>query len=267
MADPQPARASPEASRAAAEPLLVVDRVSKRYPNGTVALKDVSMTALPGQLTVVLGHNGSGKSTLVRCIVRLVDPTEGSIRIAGEELVTLSRSRLRRARRHVAVIFQDASLVPRRSALANVATGCLGRARGIRTALGGFTARELALARLRLERVGMAALADQRSDTLSGGQAQRVAVARALHQHPRVLLADEPVASLDPDAAADIMQLLRDLASTEEIAVVCVLHQLDLARRFAHRIVGMRLGEIVLDAPAAEVGMEELAALYRTDAE
>ena len=266
MADPLAAGPAPEAPRPAAEPLLVVERVTKRYANGTVALSDVSMTALPGELTVVLGHNGSGKSTLVRCIVRLVDPTEGSIRIAGQDLVTLSRSRLRQARRDVAVIFQDASLVPRRSALANVATGCLGRARGIRTALGGFPPRELALARSRLERVGMAALAGQRSDTLSGGQAQRVAVARALHQHPRVLLADEPVASLDPEAAADIMELLRDLASTEDIAVVCVLHQLDLARRFAHRIVGLREGRVVLDEQTSRVGLEQLGSLYRADA-
>ena len=244
----------------------MVERVTKRYPNGTVALHDVSMTALPGELTVVLGHNGSGKTTLVRCIVRLVDPTEGSIRIGGQDLVQLSGSRLRQARRDIAVIFQDASLVPRRSALANVATGCLGRARGVGTALGGFPARELAMARSRLERVGMAPLADQRSDTLSGGQAQRVAAARALHQQPRVLLADEPVASLDPDAAADIMELLRDLASSEQIAVVCVLHQLDLARRFAHRIVGMRAGRVVLDSPADEVGLEELVGLYRADA-
>jgi phosphonate transport system ATP-binding protein len=268
LADPLPAGAAPAAAPrpgAGAEPLLVVERVTKRYPNGTVALDGVSMAARPGELTVVLGHNGSGKSTLVRCVVRLTDPTAGSIRVAGRDLVALGGGRLRRARREVAVIFQDASLVPRRSALANVATGCLGRARGLRTALGGFPPAELALARERLERVGMAALAGQRADTLSGGQAQRVAVARALHQRPRVLLADEPVASLDPDAAADIMQLLRDLAAAEGIAVVCVLHQLDLARRFADRIVGMRAGRVVLDARADEVGLEELAALYRAD--
>jgi phosphonate transport system ATP-binding protein len=129
--------------------------------------------------------------------------------------------------------------------------------------VGGFPPRELDMARDRLRQVGLEALADQRSDTLSGGQAQRVAVARALHQQPAVLLADEPVASLDPDAAADIMQLLRDLAGQEGIAVVCVLHQLDLARRFADRIVGLRMGEVVLDAPTSDVGMEELAGLYR----
>ncbi|HKF76684.1 MAG TPA: ATP-binding cassette domain-containing protein [Candidatus Dormibacteraeota bacterium] len=267
MADPIRAASIPEPTPArGSEPLLVVDSVTKRFPNGTVALQDVSMTARPGELTVVLGHNGSGKSTLVRCVVRLVDPTAGSIRIAGQELVSLSGARLRRARRGIAVIFQDASLVPRRSALANVATGCLGRARGVRTALGGFPAQELALARTRLERVGLAALAGQRSDTLSGGQAQRVAVARALHQEPKVLLADEPVSSLDPDAAADIMQLLHDLAATERIAVVCVLHQLDLARRFADRIVGLRSGRVALDAPTSQVGLEELAALYRGEA-
>jgi phosphonate transport system ATP-binding protein len=267
MADALSAGTIPEvAGPRGSEPLLVVDSVTKRYSNGTVALQDVSMSALPGELTVVLGHNGSGKSTLVRCVVRLVDPTAGSIRIAGQDLVSLSGSRLRQARRGVAVIFQDASLVPRRSAVSNVATGCLGRAQGVRTALGAFPARELALARTRLERVGMAALADQRSDTLSGGQAQRVAVARALHQEPKVLLADEPVASLDPDAAADIMQLLHELALTEGIAVVCVLHQLDLARRFADRIVGLRSGRVVLDAPNSEVGLEELAGLYRGEA-
>jgi phosphonate transport system ATP-binding protein len=240
-----------------------VDDLTKRYPNGTVALRSVSLSARPGELTVVLGHNGSGKSTLVRCVVRLIDPTSGTIAIAGREVSALSGARLREARRGIAVIFQDASLVPRRSALANVATGCLGRQWGVRTALGAFPRRELELARVRLRQVGLEALADQRSDTLSGGQAQRVAVARALHQQPAVLLADEPVASLDPDAAADIMQLLRDLAGQEGIAVVCVLHQLDLARRFADRIVGLRQGEVVLDAPIDSVGMEELAGLYR----
>jgi phosphonate transport system ATP-binding protein len=258
VVDPAPAGAT-------TGPLLVVSGLTKRYPNGTVALSGVSLSALPGELTAVLGQNGSGKSTLVRCIVRLTDPTSGTITIAGREVSSLTGARLREARRGIAVIFQDASLVPRRSALANVATGCLGRQRGLRTALGGFPRRELALAAQRLERVGLGALAGQRSDTLSGGQAQRVAVARALHQEPAVLLADEPVASLDPDAAADIMQLLRDLARQEGIAVVCILHQVDLARRYADRVVGLRGGEVVLDAPTAALGMEDLAGLYRSD--
>jgi phosphonate transport system ATP-binding protein len=244
----------------------VVERLNKRYPNGTVALHDVSMTALPGQLTVVLGHNGSGKSTLVHCVVRLTNPTSGSITIAGEEMTGLNGRRLRHARRRVAVIFQNASLVPRRSALANVATGCLGRERGWKAAVGGFPRRELALAQNRLERVGLGVLASQRADTLSGGQAQRVAVARALHQEPAVLLADEPVSSLDPDAAADIMQLLKDLAHQDRIAVVCVLHQLELAARFADRIVGLREGQVIIDAPASDIGLKELSALYRSEA-
>lgn len=244
-------------------PFLAIEAVSKRFPNGTLALDNVSLTALPGELTVILGHNGSGKSTLVRCIVRLLDPTAGSIRVAGEDVAKMAGRRLRAARRSIDVIFQDASLVPRRSALANVATGCLGREHGWLAHVGMFPAHELQCARSHLQRVGLGTFAAQRADTLSGGQSQRVAVARALHQAPSVLLADEPVASLDPEAAAEIMELLQRLAREEQIAVVCVLHQLDLARRYADRIVGLRDGRVVVDLPAEKVSLEQLMDLYR----
>jgi phosphonate transport system ATP-binding protein len=242
---------------------LEVKAVSKRYPNGTLALDGVSLEANAGELTMILGANGCGKTTLVRCIVRLLDPSSGAVIVDGADWTKLRGRRLRKARRTVAVIFQDASLVPRRSALANVAVGCLARDHGLLTTLGMFPKAELRRAAESLERVGLVHLAGQRSDTLSGGQTQRVAVARALLQDPAVLLADEPVASLDPDAAVEVMTLLRELARSEKIAAVCVLHQLEVARAFADRIVGLRAGRVVLDKPPSHVSDGELAALYR----
>ncbi|HEX6488243.1 MAG TPA: phosphonate ABC transporter ATP-binding protein [Candidatus Dormibacteraeota bacterium] len=240
--------------------------MSLRYPTGTLALDSVSFQARPGELTVILGQNGSGKSTLVRCIVRLLRPTTGAIRVAGDDLVPLSGRRLRTARQQIAVIFQDASLVPRRTALANVAVGCLGRQRQPWTWIGGLPADERRGAFQQLERVGMSPLWEQRSDTLSGGQAQRVAIARALHQAPAVLLADEPVASLDPDATHEVMSLLQRLAREEGIVVVCVLHQLEVAREFADHLVGLRGGKVVIDQPAFQVTTEDLSSLYRAGA-
>jgi phosphonate transport system ATP-binding protein len=247
-------------------PLLEIHDLSKRYPNGTLALDGVCLRARAGEVTVVLGPNGSGKSTLVRCLVRLTDASSGSIVVGGDDLIRLSGMQLRNARRRMGVVFQNASLVPRRSSLANVASGCLGRDRGLLTACGMLPKAELERAVPYLQRVGMAAFAQQRVDTLSGGQAQRVAVARALFQDPLMLIADEPVASLDPDAANEIMSLLAGLARNDGLAVLVVLHQLDLARRYAHRMVGLRRGKVVLDAPVDDVDMTALAALYQGEA-
>jgi phosphonate transport system ATP-binding protein len=258
--------AVPFGEPAPASPMLEVRDLCKRYPNGTQALDGVSLKANPGEVTVVLGPNGSGKSTLVRCVVRLTEATSGSVVVAGNDLTRLSGVRLRAARRRMGVIFQSASLVARRSSLANVACGCLGRNHGLLTACGLLPKSELERALPYLERVGMRAVADQRVDTLSGGQAQRVAVARALFQDPVILFADEPVASLDPDAANEIMLLMAGLARNDGLAVVVVLHQLDLARRYADRIVGLRRGRVVLDAPTAQVDMNALGALYQGEA-
>jgi phosphonate transport system ATP-binding protein len=251
---------------AAHKPMLAIADLCKRYPNGTLALDGVSFAAHPGQVTAILGPNGSGKSTLVRCVVRLVDATSGSIVVAGTDLTALSGPRLRLARRKMGVVFQNGGLVGRRSALANVATGCLGRDQSWLTACGMLPKVERERALPYLERVGLAPLAQQRVDTLSGGQAQRVAVARALFQDPVILFADEPVASLDPDAANDVMALLTALAHDEGLAVVVVLHQLDLARRYADRIVGLRAGRIAIDAANGAVDMAILAELYRSEA-
>ena len=225
----------------------------------------MSVGADRGALTAILGANGSGKTTMVRCIVGLTRPTSGSIKIDGAEWTRLRGGELRKGRSRVGVIFQTTSIVPRRTALANVAVGCLGRERGPITYAGLFPNEELREAHECLARVGLIHLASQRADTMSGGQQQRVAVARALLQKPALLLADEPVASLDPDATDDVMTLLRDLARTERLAVVCVLHQLDVARRYADRIVGLRAGRVVIDDEADRVDFERLAALYRDE--
>ena len=237
-----------------------------RYPDGKLALADFDLAVSAGELVVVLGGNGSGKTTLLRCITRMLRPSAGEVWLDGVDLAELSGERLRRARLTVAMIWQHASLVKRRSVLANVATGALGRHGGVWTSLGLLPAAERRAAYFHLDEVGHAALAGQRAGTLSGGQAQRVAIARALAQRPRVLLADEPVASLDPEAAEDIMRLLRRLAQEENLAVLCVLHQVDLAYAYADRVVGIRDGRIAFDLPSRELPRDAVRQLYLSEA-
>jgi phosphonate transport system ATP-binding protein len=246
--------------------MLEVRHLSLRYPNGTQALAGFDAVVRPGELVIVLGGNGSGKTTLLRCISRTLAPDTGEVRVNGTDLTRLTGEKLRRARLDLAVISQHAALVRRRSVLANVATGALGRHPTLWTALGGLPAAELAAAERYLGEVGLAHLARQRAGTLSGGQAQRVAIARALAQRPRVLLADEPVASLDPEAAEEIMRLLRRLAAEEKLAVLCVLHQVELAYRYADRVVGIRDGRVAFDLPRAEVSREAVRQLYLSEA-
>ena len=254
----------PTAAGSLSRPILEIEGLTKDYPGGRRALDAVNLSVAPGELVVILGANGSGKSTLLRCAVRLIDPSGGSVRVAGQDLATLKGGHLREARRQVGMIFQQANLVRRRTALENVATGSLGRHRNLATALGWLPREELLEAARLLDRLGLLHLAQKRADTLSGGEAQRVAVARALAQRPRVLLADEPVASLDPEAAEEVLRLLAQLA-VENLGVLCVLHQPDLAMRHAHRLVGLRRGRKVFDAPTREVDLASINALYRAD--
>jgi phosphonate transport system ATP-binding protein len=246
--------------------MLDVSRLSVRYPNGKLALAEFDIAVGAGELVIVLGGNGSGKTTLLRCITRTLAPSGGSVRVNGTDLTRLAGEPLRRARLQLALISQHGSLVRRRSVLTNVATGSLGRHAGLWTALGSLPANELAAAHDHLAEVGLADLATQRASTLSGGQAQRVAIARALAQRPKVLLADEPVASLDPEAAEDIMRLLRRLAGEEQLAVLCVLHQVELAYKYADRVVGIRDGRMEFDLPRAEVSREAVRRLYLNEA-
>lgn len=246
--------------------MLRVRGLSLRYPNGTLALTDFALTLAAGEFVVVLGGNGSGKTTLLRCISRTVKPSEGEIWLDDINLSALEGEKLRRARLALAMIWQHASLVRRRSVLANVATGTLGRHWNWWTALGGLPAAELESARRHLAEVGLADLAERRAGTLSGGQAQRTSIARALAQRPRVLLADEPVASLDPEAAEDVMRLLQRLARTQRIAVLCVLHQVELAYAYADRVIGIRAGRIAFDLPKSQLSREAVHRLYLSDA-
>jgi len=246
--------------------MLEVRGLTLRYPNGKQALTGVDLTVQPGELVVVLGGNGSGKTTLLRCLTRTLAPTAGTVSVAGRDITALSGEELRQARTSLALVSQHASLVKRRTVRANVASGALGHYSNFMTSLGRLPREELALAHKYLEAVGLADLAGQRAGTLSGGQAQRVAIARALAQRPRAVLADEPVASLDPEAAEEIMRLLKRLAKNDNLAVLCVLHQIDLAYGHADRVVGIRDGRVAFDLPKEDVARERVHDLYLSQA-
>jgi phosphonate transport system ATP-binding protein len=242
--------------------LIEATGVTVRYPTGCLALDDASFSIAPGELVVVLGANGSGKSTLLRCIAGMLRPSSGQVQVAGQKITNLSGRALAQARMALGMVFQQPHLIRRRSVLANVITGTLGRHRGLLASLGRLPRCEVPLALDCLDQVGLRAFASQRAGTLSGGQAQRVSIARALSQQPKALLADEPVASLDPEAAEEVMRLLRRLSEKSGLAVLCVLHQPDLARRYADRILGLNRGRLVFEGQPARIDRREIASLY-----
>ena len=224
-------------------PVLVASGLRKSYA-GRAALVDATLSVRAGELVAVLGPSGSGKTTLFRCLTRLVEPDSGSILIEGEDIGALRGRALARVRRRIGVVFQQFNLVRRSSALDNVLAGRLADAALWRVMAGTFSPSDNARAAAALASVGLADHLHQRADTLSGGQQQRVAIARALAQESRIILADEPVASLDPETAVAILELLRRLSRDEGIAVLCTLHQPHLADRFADRILHMEAGRL-----------------------
>ena len=229
-------------------------------------LRGVDATVRPGELVCVLGANGSGKSTFLRCAVRLIEPDEGTIELCGVELGSVKGKQLRAARRRAAMVFQQVLLVRRRSALANVAFGALGELPLYRSAHEElFPDEVMERAHDALRRVGLPDVAGQRADRLSGGQAQRIAIARALCQRAELVLADEPVASLDPRAAESVLALLADVAHNEGLGVLVVLHQPELARRYSDRIVGLLEGTVTFDRKPDDVEPNEISNLYRNE--
>ncbi|MGW5642717.1 phosphonate ABC transporter ATP-binding protein [Saccharopolyspora sp. NPDC003752] len=242
-------------------PVIAFDRVGKSF--GSVrALDEVSLDVERGEVVVLLGLSGSGKSTLLRHVDGLQRATSGSVRVLGEDVGSLRGSGLRALRRRVGFVFQQFHLVGSLTVLENVCTGALGSLRGPRLGLFAYPKRIRYAAMEQLERVGLTDQALQRADTLSGGQQQRVAVARALLQKPEVLLADEPVASLDPDSAAQVMNLIAEIGREDGLTVLCSLHQVDLALSWGHRIVGLRSGSVVLDTPVDELSRDAAMGIY-----
>ncbi len=239
-----------------------LNNVTKDFGGGVLGLDDVTLGLKTGGITVLLGLSGSGKSTLLRHINGLQAPTTGSIRVLGQEVSGLREKALRGLRRDVGVIFQNFNLVGPMSVLENVCTGRLGSLRGPRLSLMMYPREVRREALAKLDRVGLADRAYQRADTLSGGQQQRVAIARALMQNPKILLADEPVASLDPVSSRDVINLLRQISEEDNLTVISSLHQVQLAIDFADRIVGLRSGKVVLDQPTDGLSAEEASRIY-----
>lgn len=240
--------------------MIRVEGLSVVYPGGVAALQSVGLDVRAGEFMVVLGRSGAGKSTLLRCLNGLVRPTAGSVRVDGIGLLDRA-SRLREHRRRTGMVFQLHHLIDRLTALRNVLTGRLGHHSPWRSLLPLPRAdRELALRCL--ERVGLFEKALHRVDRLSGGERQRVGIARALAQQPRLLLADEPVANLDPATAERMLTLLRGICRADGLTAVVSLHQVDLARRYGERIVGLARGTIVFDGPVAALTEADLRRIY-----
>lgn len=231
--------------------------VTKTFDNGRVtALRNVSFSVPEGQLAVIIGLSGSGKSTLLRHLNGMHQPDSGKIEVLGTQVVGLSGSALRDLRRNVGFVFQSFNIVGRMSCIENVLTGALGRLRGPRYGVLSYPKSLRREAIEQLDRVGLGDRAFQRTDTLSGGQQQRVAIARTLMQKPRIVLADEPVASLDPEISGQVMDVLFRSCVEDNITVLCSLHQVDLALGWANRLIGLRDGELVLDTPV-DTGIDQ----------
>jgi len=241
--------------------VIELRNVSKTYPNGTKGLNNINLTFEKGEFIVIVGLSGAGKSTLLRSINRLHEITEGDILIEGKSITSAKGAALRRIRRDIGMVFQSFNLVKRSSVIRNVLAGRVGYHSGFRT-LFGFPKEDINLALQALGRVNIAEKAYIRADQLSGGQQQRVAIARVLAQEAKIILADEPVASLDPLTTKQVMDDLKKINQELGITTIVNLHYIDLAREYATRIVGLRAGEVVFDGPVAEATDEKFAEIY-----
>tara|TARA_S200000501_G_scaffold280463_1_gene264467 strand:- start:2598 stop:3443 length:846 start_codon:yes stop_codon:yes gene_type:complete len=242
-----------------------VNDLVKTFDNGAVrALDGVSFAVPEGQLLVIIGLSGSGKSTLLRHLNGLHSPSEGSVTVLEQNVANLNRADLRALRKDVGFVFQQFNIVGRLTCIENVLTGTLGRLKGPRLGASMYPKNLRREAIEQLDRVGLAERAWQRTDTLSGGQQQRVAIARTLMQKPKIVLADEPVASLDPEISGQVMDLLVQCCIEDGLTVLCSLHQVDLALGWADRLIGLRDGKIVLDTPVDDsIDQQSVMGVYR----
>ena len=244
--------------------MLILEDLTRNF-GVKAAVSEVSIQIPPGGFVGVIGRSGAGKSTLLRMVNRLVDPSGGRVLFEGVDITALRGRKLREWRARAAMIFQQFNLVPRLDVLTNVLLGRISRHGTLSSLVKRFTDAERAMAVESLERLDLLAHAFQRAETLSGGQQQRVAIARALMQEPSILLADEPIASLDPRNAAQVMESLRAINREDGITILCNLHTLDAAREYCDRIIGMAKGRVVFDGAPAELTPAATRAIYRAD--
>jgi phosphonate transport system ATP-binding protein len=245
--------------------MLVVEHLVKDYPGGIRALEDVSIEVRDGEFLVLIGLSGSGKSTLLRCINRLVEPSGGRILLDDVDITAARPDELRKIRRGIGMIFQQFNLVKRSSVLTNVLTGRLGYVSQWQGLLAHFGEEDYRRALINLERVGLRERSHQRADRLSGGQQQRVAIARALMQEPKIMLADEPVASLDPATSHSVLKYLQQI-NREGMTVICSLHFLSLARTYGTRVIALKAGRLMFDGKPSEIDADRFRSIYGEDA-
>lgn len=243
--------------------MLTVDSLEKTYPTGDEALRGVSFDVSGNEIVSIIGPSGAGKSTLIRCINRLTEPTGGTVTLDGTDVTALSKRDLRAKRRDMGMIFQEYGLVERLTVMENVLSGRLGYLSSWRAFRRDFPPEDVRRARATLDRVGLADEEDKRADELSGGQRQRVGIARAVVQHPKILLVDEPTSSLDPETSGAVMDLLTEIAAEDDIPVLINIHEVDLAFEYADRVIGLTAGEVVYEGPPAEVNETDLDVIYR----
>jgi phosphonate transport system ATP-binding protein len=245
--------------------ILELKNVNKIYNNAVQALQDITLSIEEGEFVSVIGPSGAGKSTLLRCINRLVDATQGAIIFDGQDITKVAGKDLRNVRTKTGMIFQHYNLVNRLSVIENVLHGRLGYKSTISGAVGYYSESEKERAFNILDRLGLADQAYKRCDELSGGQKQRVGIARALMQEPRLILCDEPIASLDPNSARVIMDYLKDINKTMNITCILNLHQVDVALKYSGRIIGITAGRIVYDGPAEQLDKRKIHEIYQSE--
>ena len=243
--------------------MIEFKEVEKRYPNGYEALRHINLTIDQGEFVAIIGLSGAGKSTLIRTINRMHDITQGQLTVDGTDVMTLHGKSLRKFRRRIGMIFQSFNLITRTTVIKNVLTAFVPDLPWWRATFGIFTKEEKMKALEALDQMGILDKAFVRADQLSGGQQQRVALARTLAQNPQIILADEPVASLDPVTAKQVMDDFQRINREMHITVLINIHHVELALQYATRVVGIRAGEIVYDGPADQVGQAVLDAIYQ----